>query len=671
MMRQVTLLILATITVAGCSASAQSTAKSSPKADDSSAPAPLQVELMEELNTAKLRPESTVFVRAIHDWIGPGCDIHTGAVLGAHVSRIEKETKESKGSSITLNFDRVDCDGHRSDLKLIIVAVVAMPWVDYGRALIESTIIGQRVETGDNAILGVAMTPTGYVMGFNMGVGGLAMSHPTFDTKNEKLKIPDSVQPGQVVGTKKITLGVEKGFGGDTVLAAVKGNILLQRSSQLVLLPKEVLHPGMGGMIAKAKPSPGGGAGRADSPTATTEPAEPAVPEVDETSICNASCTLVPEKEAPMPSKAALTLAVASLGYKPRDLGTLTVNAFFNYDSTLSYLNQNSILFTYDPHDLRHRYRSGYGTEAMRRVRAVVLDRADLSVKRMVDWQVEGEGQYLWRLGDDGVLVHIGHSLRLLGPDLTPIREINVPGKLVFVSISPSGDHIAVGTVSELHSREMHQQLIDNLGGDPDEGVNIQIFDKNFKLLFVAHQNSAALHPPILSNGGEIRLNYAGKSHWKIQEIRWDHTVQTIATVISHCPVSVDTPRPDALFVVGCTTSESDTWYRILRLDGHLILSGHGPGLDAEQCFSSTHGDFAVRMVIPKTTGSRKIVVYKDLEEQQVGIYRVNDGKRLFSTVSPGVSLTQQSFALSPQGDQLAVLSDRAISVYQVPQPER
>jgi hypothetical protein len=221
--------------------------------------------------------------------------------------------------------------------------------------------------------------------------------------------------------------------------------------------------------------------------------------------------------------------------------------------------------------------------------------------------------------------------------------------------------------LSELHSREMHQQLIDTFGTDPDEGVNLRIFDKDFKLLFVAHQTSATLRPPILSDMGEVRLSYEGKSHWSIQEIRWDHTVHTIANVISKCPVSVDTPRGDALFVIGCT-STSGNWYRIIRIDGRLLLSGHAPGLEAQQCLSSSHGDFAVRMVLPRPAISHDVHALKDVERQQVGIYRASDGKRLLSTVSPGVSQTQQSFALSPEGDQVAVLSDTAISVYQVPQ---
>ena len=59
----------------------------------------------------------------------------------------------------------------------------------------------------------------------------------------------------------------------------------------------------------------------------------------------------------------------------------------------------------------------------------------------------------------------------------------------------------------------------------------------------------------------------------------------------------------------------------------------------------------------------------QDLEEQEVSIYRSSDGKRLFFTANPGVSLAQQSFSISPTGAQVAILSDTAISLYQVAKP--
>ncbi len=55
-----------------------------------------------------------------------------------------------------------------------------------------------------------------------------------------------------------------------------------------------------------------------------------------------------------------------------------------------------------------------------------------------------------------------------------------------------------------------------------------------------------------------------------------------------------------------------------------------------------------------------------DLEKEEVSVYRAKDGKQLFSTEVKDVDVAEQSFALSPSGDQLAVLSEHSIALFQV-----
>ncbi|HEY6764204.1 MAG TPA: hypothetical protein VI386_05485 [Candidatus Sulfotelmatobacter sp.] len=123
--------------------------------------------------------------------------------------------------------------------------------------------------------------------------------------------------------------------------------------------------------------------------------------------------------------------------------------------------------------------------------------------------------------------------------------------------------------------------------------------------------------------------------------------------------------------LIGCNGSTDQNWYRMLRLDGHPILNSHGSSEDLEQSSSSSNqADFVVRVVRANNAVSREDLFFKqNLKEQVISVYRTSDGKRLFFTTSPGISLAKQSFALSPAGAQLAILSDLTISLYTVPQP--
>jgi hypothetical protein len=240
---------------------------------------------------------------------------------------------------------------------------------------------------------------------------------------------------------------------------------------------------------------------------------------------------------------------------------------------------------------------------------------------------------------------------------------------LVFVSTSPLGDHIAVGTLHERHSRTMHDELVASLKAEPEENVDVQLLDRDLRPQLTVRQSSS-LPPPVLSDAGEVRVNSSGLNRWIIREYGWDHTVRNVAKLTSQCRPDLATPLPNAIFLVGCNGSTDQNWYRMIRLDGHPILSSHGSSEDLEQSSTSANeNDFAVRIVRANAVPRGDLFLKQNVKEQEISVYRANDGKRLFFTTSPGISLAEQSFALSPAGAHLAVLSDFTVSLYSIPQP--
>ena len=619
---------------------------------------PLLAELLAPLDAAKLSRGAAVLAKARFDWNDPTCRLRAGSVVSGHIIDIEQRSKQNKGSSLTILFDHADCDGRIIPIHFTLYAIVAKTEVDEGRPLNDASGLFGSISPHPIILPG----------------GGMAGVHAQIDLNQDmnvnrnapSANLPHAVELGQVVGLKKVTLSVGTGADGASVLATDKGDIRLEGATQLVLIPKAATVPTEASPPLTAK---------AEEPTlpesnppppieAPRRPEPVAAPEIDETEICSASCSAVPSAAGPALATSSLSLATARLGSIPHNNREY---AAFDFDSTLTYLDAQNLLFTYDPHKLRQRLPGGIRTEFMRTIRAVLLDPTTLSVKRVLDWQVQGEGQYIWHAGPGQVLVHLGHHLRLLGPNLSVIREIAVPGQLSFVSVSPSGDHIAVGTLHERYSREMYDLLVAALHVEPEEDVDIQLLDSNFTVLLTTRQSSS-LPPPVLSDAGEIRINSSGHNRWRISEYLWDHTDRTIATTISECRPNIATPLPESVFLVGCTRFPLRNWYRMIRLDGHPILEGHGSSQEIEQSSSSRNElDFAVRVVRTIHAKSRGDVFRKeDLQEQEISVYRAIDGKRLFLTANPGVSLAEQSFALSPNGRQLAVLSDATISLYSI-----
>ena len=623
-----------------------------------SAQAPLQADLLAVLDVAKLTRGVTVLAKARVNWNNPTCHLRVGAIVIGHVIDLEQRSKQNKGSSVTIAFDYAECEGSVTPFSFTLFAIVAYPKIDEGAPMVSTADVYGRG-------------------GMIAGHGGVPMVGPTslglgsdMLARREELKdlTPATIEAGQVVGLKKVRLRVGTGPDGASIVSSPKDDVRLEGATQLVLMPPAAVVPAPQLSIAEASRGPTAPPPDTSPPThpppSAPDPAPIAAPEVDQTDVCTDSCSVVPDATAPTPAGASLSLSTTVLGYVPHDRREY---ATFDFGSTLNFLDGQNLLFTYDPHRLRQRIPNGISSESVRTIRAVVLDPATLKVKRILDWQIQGEGQYLWRAGPGKILVHLGPHLRLLGPNLAVIREIPLTGKLVFVSSSPSGDHIAVGTLHERHTRAMHDQLVETLRTQPEEDVDIQLFDQDLREQLAIRQSSS-LPPPVLSDAGEVRVNSSGLNRWLIREYNWDHSIRTIAKVVSQCRPDLATPLPNAVFLVGCNPSTSENWYRMIRLDGHPILNSHGSCEDLEQSSSSTdQADFAVRVVRANAAVSRGDTFYKqDLKEQQVSVYRASDGKRLFSTINPGISLAEQSFALSPNGTQLAIISDFTILLYPI-----
>ncbi len=518
---------------------------------------PLQVELLQTMDAGKLVRGQAVLAKTAVEWHDRSCRVRKGATVTGHITNVVPKSKQNKGSVVTIAFDHADCDGRVSEVTLQLYAIVAAPPPDEGLAMADSGGMMQQFSPKAPITLGGKTPPQPQPMSLSNDV---SVTNHTFHD-------PSRIDAGDVRGMKQVTLSVGTGPNGASVVAAMKGNLRLEQGTQFVLMPppaviaKEVGHEAPVAPKALAPESVA---------TVSIKPVPPPKPELDETEICSEGCNAVSVAAA---TKAALVLSTEGLGSRAHDHGSYRG---FEFESTITYLDANSLLYTFDPHHLRHRTASsGFRTESMRTVRAVLLDAKTLKVKRIADWQVQGEGQFIWSASPGVILVHVGHRLQMLGANLKPIRELAVPGELAFVSVSPSAYYIAVGTLHERYTLEAYTQLKSAMTIEPEEDVDVQLVDGEFTPLLQTRQSSR-LPAPVLSDTGEVRVNSAGLNRWLVSEREWNQTTRKIATTTSACKPNVEVPLASMVFVVGCDAQHSQNWYRMLRQDGHALLVGRG-----------------------------------------------------------------------------------------------
>ena len=364
-------------------------------------------------------------------------------------------------------------------------------------------------------------------------------------------------------------------------------------------------------------------------------------------------------------ASATATVAIRELGYRLR-AEAQELN-HFDHDAALVYLGPRALLFTFNPHQLVPRTGAAAESRQLHAVRGVLFDPQTLKLERTVEWRVPDAGQYLWPAGRDKVLLHVGRELHLCGPELRIEQKLSLGGPLAFVEASPSGTYFAVGVTRERHSEAIHRQLLESAEREPEEDVEVRVVDLNLKTLATIVRSSWD-PPPSLSEEGEIRIAATGKTRWAISQYSWDGQHSVLTQVNSQCRPRVKTLPSDLFFVLGCDREADDKWYRVLRRDGRPMLKGSSSAAELEQTATAAGGALAIRIAMAtKPIAGNATYRSTDLMAEHINVYRASNGRRVLavSTRSPVPSL--QTFALSPGGDQLAVLSQDQIAVYALP----
>ena len=629
---------------------------------------PVQAELVQALDAGRLKVGDSVFAKVDVGWENPECKLRKGAILKGRVVARNAHSKASRTSEIALLFESGQCGAGQAmkEFPLTIAALMAPnPHRD------DNLFAGEQSQPLSDAVGLSVGGEGGRSAGLGVGGGGgslrsVTAAAATVFVEPARYTPPKAVMPGDVVGIRGVKLGVGSGPQGSSVLSASKHNVRLDSGSQLVLMPspKPPALP-----VPKNRAGVSGAATPSAPSVAAAQPPPDLSTLADVTELCSPpQCSVAtPVTDADQPAAgAAATLSVRDLGYPPRNDFEL---AGFDFDSALSYLGPSQLLFTFDPHVLVPRTGVDSSFRQLRLIRGVVLDLKTMKVEKTLEWRVPDGGQYLWSLGSSQILLHMGRELRLYGSGLKLEQELKLDGPLAFVRTSPSGGYVAVGTVRERYTEAMRRQLEEAESREPEEDVQIKVLDSAFHTLATVVRSSREV-PPVLSDEGEVRVLSRGRNRWRIVEFSWIGQRRILAQVNSTCLPEVTSVPGDLLFAIGCDREADGKWYRMLRPDGKPVLKGWSPSDEMEQTANagSRSEAFAVGVAeLTKPLMPDSVFRRTDLKREHIAIYRRENGRRILAVSIPSPAPTVQTFALSPTGNQLAVLRGDQIALYSVP----
>ena len=612
-------------------------------------PVPIWAELVQRLDASKIKVGDPILAKLALPWKSPACDLRAGAIIQGHVVTQRAHSKTEKTSEISVNFESGQCGGR--DMKPLFLTVAAVVTAHPSRY------------SGFPATEEMQPLSSAVGLTFNGGLRSITAAAATVYYEPRRTKTASVVLPGQVVGIPHLALAVGQGENGATILSSSGHNVQLNPGTQFGLVPNLTAETDAGAATKNANPD-------AAPRNVVSEQPEPLPPNIaDERDLCVAPDCAVAFSDSQLDQKTQgpqIIIPLKGLGYLPpskdREMSS------FDYDASIAYLGPTQFLFTFNLHTLVPR--SGSEANSFRKlriVRALLIDLDRKEIVKTVDWRVPDPGRYLWAIPGNQVLIHVGQELRVYGPGLQLRKQISLGGALAFVRISPASEYFAVGVIHERHSREIHRQLGEAELREPEEDVEIRLFDSQFRVV-TSIVRSSWVSPPVLLNEGEVSIPSIGGNRWRIVENSWTGQRRVIAVATSTCVPQAESLPGNLLFVVGCDR-QSDRWYRVLRGDGKIMVKGWSPRSELEQTAGGNVGSnaFVIRIAAAiESRNSQAVFRRSDLKSARVTVYRAENGRRIFSIAVPDPVPAVQTFAISPGEDQVALLKVDEIAFYRV-----
>jgi hypothetical protein len=594
---------------------------------------PIEAILLTTVEDKTSKSGDAVFAKVLRESQSVECPlIRAGALLKGRVVAMQLRNSDRRDIELDLVFDQLEC-GH--DLKTMEMDLAG---IESARA---AKIVNPFVELGLAEKLRSSATLDGAEFR-----GGAAVA-PTHKVREPGMKVG-------VVGISGAHLDVATGPERSSVLSTHLRHLELQRGSLLLLLPASREAAEISAANA-ADP-------RTDPPNDDNTGAERVQGDVEDS--CSPPACNFDENE-PLREIADGKISIRQFGFLPRVLATVSD---FDYDTAVAYLSQNEILVSFKARQLLPRSPEVDDPRGCRFIRAVAIDLKAKKVLRMVKWMIPDHKQYLWRMGNGRVIVHVGDELRVYGAGLRLEHRIVVGGPLAFVAIAPDGLSLAFGVVRERHSLELHRLVASETRAEPEEDVEVKLLDANFKTQRTLMRSSRVM-APLLVDAGEVLLRKQDGTHWSVAIHPWGEQEKTLLHATSECRPEVSILSEDVLFVAGCTDS-GGKWYVALRSDGKQILRRTSTASELPRhADAATAGDAFV-VATPRMAPGMAVGLYfrpADLEGENLSVYNARDGKLRFSAFVKTPAPSHQEFALSPNGNELAVIQGGHVSLIALP----
>lgn len=368
---------------------------------------------------------------------------------------------------------------------------------------------------------------------------------------------------------------------------------------------------------------------------------------------------------------------------------------------TLHYVDATHLLLTFNRRRLMPRIPGDPETDVDRNIDAVLLELPSGKVLARTSWRLHDAGRYLWSLGNGNFLLRQRDVLSVLQPlsglaagdafAEQPFIKSNRP--IGSVLVSPDGDLLTLETLDRSpylpHPRKPSPGTSayataaaaaaaagDAAAEEPANRVQVDFFrlhdSPEEKRLALAKAGTVAARTLVLlpiNADGYLSVLDEGNTHWAFNFNSHQGKVNELSPFDSSChPIPFLVSRSEFV-AFGCRGGNDPRELGGFNLRGEEMWEQSFTDSFTSPSFSfaPTAGRFALSRLTTSlpVTGDQEIA--GGFLAQNVTVYQTESGRQVFSLNCNPILRASENFALSPTGDQLAVLNNGAIEIYPLP----
>jgi hypothetical protein len=369
-----------------------------------------------------------------------------------------------------------------------------------------------------------------------------------------------------------------------------------------------------------------------------------------------------------------MRIPVEPLGYRPP--GRLYLLTRYS-SSSLDFLDATHLLLTFREPRLLLRQQGTDGLDQV--IHADVLELPSGKIVAEEQWLLHDRGRYLWRLANNKVMLRIESRLYEADSKLHLKPLFSSPTELEEVETSPDGKLLVVESELEKHTPEEHERLAKkaSLSGSkpPSEDVQIRMIRLDQpKMMLNAHADVAGDLPATID--GFFTQERLKENVWNIRFHPYEKPEPTggdiVAQVDSGCEPSEKVLNQQSILILSCPPGHDVRFVAAYSLKSQKLWDGRWQSNFTWPAFRMAQDGASVAiswLAVSHAVSARDPINDDEVQNQVLSVLDSRTGSLRIALLLKPIVSAGGNFALSADGNRLAVLNRGEVEVYDLPAP--